>query len=143
MIVVFKGDLRVNEQPTLGTMHLLFVREHNRLARHLNGINPLWDDERLYQVRAKTAKHNSFLKLMQFGNGRSALFRNQHTLGNYHDICVVLHFLMYGHDSNLNFCVTKFVLSISEQQDSGLAVRQAPIVLSFPFTWDFNSARVL
>ena len=51
LMIVFKGDLRVNEQPTLGVMHLLFVREHNRLARHLKGINPLWDDERLYQVR--------------------------------------------------------------------------------------------
>ena len=50
-MIAFKGDLRVNEQPTLGAMHLLFVREHNRLARHLKGINPLWDDERLYQVR--------------------------------------------------------------------------------------------
>ena len=50
-MIAFKGDLRVNEQPTLGAMHLLFVREHNRLARHLKRINPLWDDERLYQVR--------------------------------------------------------------------------------------------
>ena len=50
-MILFKGDLRVNEQPTLGTMHLLFVREHNRLARHLKGFNPLWDDERLYQVK--------------------------------------------------------------------------------------------
>ena len=44
------GDLRVNEQPTLGTMHLVFVREHNRLATNLKSINPDWNDEIIYQV---------------------------------------------------------------------------------------------
>ena len=33
----------------LATMHLLWVREHNRLARNLQLLNPSWDDERLYQ----------------------------------------------------------------------------------------------
>jgi hypothetical protein len=46
----YLGDLRVNEQPTLGAMHLLFVRQHNRLARNLKQLNPHWDDEVLYQV---------------------------------------------------------------------------------------------
>ena len=43
------GDLRVNEQPTLGAIHALFLKEHNRIARQLKKINRWWDDERLFQ----------------------------------------------------------------------------------------------
>jgi len=42
------GDGRVNESPALAVLHTLFVRQHNRLARELARINPLWDDETLY-----------------------------------------------------------------------------------------------
>ena len=41
--------MRVNEQPTLGAMHALFIKEHNRIARRLKELNPNWNDEKLYQ----------------------------------------------------------------------------------------------
>jgi len=43
------GDIRVNENPGLVSLHTLFVREHNRLADNAAVKNPSWSDEQLYQ----------------------------------------------------------------------------------------------
>jgi len=45
----FAGDFRVNEQVNLVVVHTLFMREHNRIAGHLEAANPGWSDERIYQ----------------------------------------------------------------------------------------------
>ena len=42
------GDLRVNENAGLTSMHTLFMREHNRVARELMSINPQWDVDTVY-----------------------------------------------------------------------------------------------
>ena len=42
------GDARVNEQPALGMLHTIFVREHNRLVRELRKLNPNLQGERLF-----------------------------------------------------------------------------------------------
>jgi len=43
------GDVRVNENIELTSLHTLFVREHNRLAGQLATRNPRWSDEQIYQ----------------------------------------------------------------------------------------------
>lgn len=47
------GDIRVNENIALTSIHTLMMREHNRLARALAKLNPHWDGERIYQEARK------------------------------------------------------------------------------------------
>ncbi|XP_062373245.1 eosinophil peroxidase-like [Sardina pilchardus] len=47
------GDARVDENIGLTSIHTLFLREHNRLARALRQLNPHWSSETLYQEARK------------------------------------------------------------------------------------------
>ncbi|XP_046330335.2 thyroid peroxidase-like [Haliotis rufescens] len=47
------GDHRVNENPTLQSLHTIFMREHNRIARKLKQLNCHWSDERIFQEARK------------------------------------------------------------------------------------------
>ena len=43
------GDARVNQNLLLVSMQTLWLREHNRVAKHLFNLNPTWSDEKLFQ----------------------------------------------------------------------------------------------
>ncbi|MGK7917787.1 MAG: peroxidase family protein [Prochloraceae cyanobacterium] len=43
------GDVRSNENSVLTSIHTLFVREHNRIAKQLAQVHPYWTDEQLFQ----------------------------------------------------------------------------------------------
>ena len=43
------GDTRALENPALGSMHTLFMREHNRIAQLIKNKFPNWSDEKLFQ----------------------------------------------------------------------------------------------
>ncbi|CAK1601555.1 unnamed protein product [Parnassius mnemosyne] len=43
------GDERANENLHLTTMHLIWARQHNRVAAELQKLNPVWDDETVFQ----------------------------------------------------------------------------------------------
>ncbi|XP_049292121.1 peroxidase-like isoform X1 [Anopheles funestus] len=43
------GDGRANQSPHLAILQITFVREHNRIARGLQALNPTWNAEKLFQ----------------------------------------------------------------------------------------------
>ncbi len=47
------GDSRANEHVGLTAIHIIFVREHNRIAEVLGTQNPEWTDEEIYQTSRK------------------------------------------------------------------------------------------
>uniref|UniRef100_A0A8C1VX73 Myeloid-specific peroxidase n=1 Tax=Cyprinus carpio TaxID=7962 RepID=A0A8C1VX73_CYPCA len=61
------GDVRVDENTALTSIHTLFVREHNRLARALHVLNPTWSSETLYQEARKiVGAYNQILVFKEY-----------------------------------------------------------------------------
>ncbi|CAH1985444.1 unnamed protein product [Acanthoscelides obtectus] len=49
------GDARANENLHLTSMHLIWLRQHNMLAKNLSQLNPHWDDETIFQEARRIA----------------------------------------------------------------------------------------
>ncbi|XP_015767382.1 PREDICTED: peroxidasin homolog [Acropora digitifera] len=47
------GDFRANEQLGLLSMHTIWMREHNRIAKELGQLNPHWDNDQVYYEARK------------------------------------------------------------------------------------------
>lgn len=52
--ILVSGDGRVTENLNLHLFHLLFFREHNRLAKEISILNPSFNDEKIYRDAQKT-----------------------------------------------------------------------------------------
>lgn len=44
------GDVRALEMPGLASMHTIWLREHNRIAKEIKKFGKNWGDEEIYQV---------------------------------------------------------------------------------------------
>jgi len=64
------GDRRANENPLLLALHVLFWREHNRVARVLASVHPDWDDDDLFGHARKyviaTIQHITYTEYFQY-----------------------------------------------------------------------------
>ncbi|CAC5410869.1 PXDN [Mytilus coruscus] len=65
------GDNRVSDVPMLSVQHLVWHREHNRIASELRILNPHWNDETVFQEARKIViamfqhiTYNDFLPLI-------------------------------------------------------------------------------
>ena len=72
------GDVRVNENAGLTSMHTIWAREHNSVAEKLAEQHPEWNDEKLYQESRKwvvaemqAVTVNEFLPALLGGEGLS------------------------------------------------------------------------
>ena len=74
------GDPRVNEQTVLATIHTLFVRNHNLLAKELAVINPHWNDETLFQetrhINAAVIQHITYNEFLPMVLGKEVMQRH-------------------------------------------------------------------
>ncbi|TRY74903.1 hypothetical protein TCAL_04779 [Tigriopus californicus] len=80
------GDVRALENPALCSMHTLFLREHNRIAKALASKNPSLSDEVLYQqarrivsAEMQNVVYGEFLTVIL---GQNAMNENGLTLGS-------------------------------------------------------------
>ncbi|XP_039302383.1 peroxidase isoform X2 [Solenopsis invicta] len=55
------GDTRANQNPQLTILHIVLLREHNRIADYLTHLNPHWNDETTFQEtrRIVIAEHQN------------------------------------------------------------------------------------
>jgi hypothetical protein len=65
------GDERANEQAALTSLHVLFVREHNRLAENIRARQPEYTGEQIYQrarrivgAQIQAITYNEFLPVL-------------------------------------------------------------------------------
>lgn len=75
------GDIRINEQPTLACMHILFIREHNYQADRIADRHPDWSDEQVFQAARRIVIAE--LQHITIDEFVPALFGNATGIGRY------------------------------------------------------------
>jgi len=74
------GDARVNQNPQLTLLQIVWMREHNRLADALAKLNPHWDDETIFQEARRIAvaehQHISYVEWLPILIGAENSLKN-------------------------------------------------------------------
>jgi hypothetical protein len=97
------GDVRSNQHPLLFGLHLLFWREHNRVARILSHNYHDWDDQKLFESARKYViaeiQHITFNEFLYWLLGRpfpEKDYYDPHVDPRVHDFFTTVAF-RYGH----------------------------------------------
>lgn len=68
------GDGRLGEQPALTSLHVAFLRLHNRIATKLAALNAHWSDEKLFQesrrIVASIVQHITYREFLPIVLGK-------------------------------------------------------------------------
>ncbi|XP_066911010.1 uncharacterized protein [Clytia hemisphaerica] len=75
------GDLRSNVQPVLTSLHVVFLREHNRLAKEYIHRNPMALDEEIFQYARKHVIGQ--LQYITYNEYLPSILGSKHTLPKY------------------------------------------------------------
>ncbi|KAG8122839.1 hypothetical protein E2320_018318 [Naja naja] len=132
-------DSRASENLGLISIHTLFLREHNRIARELKKLNPHWNGERLYQETRKIIGalnqifiYRDYLPLL-LGNDfykRLPVYRGYNknvdpSISNVFSLA-----FRFGHGS-----VPPFVTRLDEKFQNSLPYSRTPLHLTFMAPW--------
>ncbi|KAG5895426.1 hypothetical protein JTB14_037585 [Gonioctena quinquepunctata] len=75
------GDTRVNQNPQLTLLHVVLLREHNRIANELSKLNPHWEDETLFQEARKINiaqyQHITYYEMLPYFIGWDNALKNK------------------------------------------------------------------
>lgn len=79
----------MDENIALTSIHTLFMREHNRLARELKRLNPQWDSETLYQEARKIM--GAYTQVGKLESRSALMFTYLHSQSRCHTLhCLLL-----------------------------------------------------
>lgn len=92
------GDDRVNENLGLAIVHTLFLREHNRIARHLAKMNSEWNDDEIFEEARKIVgaqiQHITFNEFLPHVLGEETMAR--------YDLRLATHGFFTKYDMSVN-----------------------------------------
>ncbi len=71
----------MNEQTVLALVHTLMVREHNRICREFQKLNPHWSDETIFQetrhIMAALMQHITYNEFLPMVLGKEVMHRHR------------------------------------------------------------------
>nr|CAB3265329.1 peroxidase mlt-7-like [Phallusia mammillata] len=92
------GDVRANENIGLSSMHLTYVREHNRIARRLKSLNSMWDSDTVFHETRRII--SAYHQIVTYNEYLPPLVGRK--MMKKFDLDLVKHGFYYGYDASVD-----------------------------------------